>query len=129
LSKTETIKTFDLQPALGEATAITAISYGYFYQDTWCAGKIFQTKPARHVDVGSTALLVGVLSQFVPVVSVDVRPLDVVLPGLEARKGTSTDMPFEDGSIDSLSSICVIEHIGLGRYGDVLDPDGTEDHP
>ncbi len=35
-------------------------------------------------------------------------------------------MPFADRSIPSLSSICVIEHIGLGRYGDDLDPDGSE---
>ena len=26
----------------------------------------------------------------------------------------------------SLSSICVVEHIGLGRYGDPLDPRGSE---
>ena len=33
-------------------------------------------------------------------------------------------MPFADGSVRSLSSLHVIEHIGLGRYGDRLDPEG-----
>ncbi|MCU0521887.1 MAG: DUF268 domain-containing protein [Anaerolineae bacterium] len=28
--------------------------------------------------------------------------------------------------MSSLSSLCVVEHIGLGRYGDPLDPYGTE---
>jgi SAM-dependent methyltransferase len=33
-------------------------------------------------------------------------------------------MPFKDGSIASLSSLHVIEHVGLGRYGDPVDPAG-----
>ena len=35
-------------------------------------------------------------------------------------------LPFEDNSIETLSSLCVVEHIGLGRYGDPLDPFGSE---
>ena len=126
MSKHETVATADLQPVLGEATATTPLDYHYFYQDTWCAKHVFEKKPKRHVDVGSSALLVGILSQFTNVVNVDVRPLDVHLPGLEALEGNSCAMPFADGSVESLSSICVIEHIGLGRYGDPLDPEGTE---
>ena len=34
-------------------------------------------------------------------------------------------MPFEDRSVSSLSCLHVAEHIGLGRYGDPLDPAGT----
>lgn len=33
-------------------------------------------------------------------------------------------MPFEDNSVISLSSLHVIEHIGLGRYGDSVNPEG-----
>jgi SAM-dependent methyltransferase len=35
-------------------------------------------------------------------------------------------LSFKDASVPSLSSLCVIEHIGLGRYGDPLDPYGSE---
>ena len=35
------------------------------------------------------------------------------------------DLPFPDDSIDSLSCLHVIEHIGLGRYGDPIDPSGS----
>ena len=31
-------------------------------------------------------------------------------------------LPFADGSIQSLSCMHVVEHVGLGRYGDPLDP-------
>jgi Caenorhabditis protein of unknown function, DUF268 len=34
-------------------------------------------------------------------------------------------MPFTINSIKSLSCLHVAEHIGLGRYGDPLDPMGT----
>jgi Caenorhabditis protein of unknown function, DUF268 len=34
-------------------------------------------------------------------------------------------MPFADRSVASLSCLHVAEHIGLGRYGDPLDPSGT----
>lgn len=34
-------------------------------------------------------------------------------------------MPFKDKSVNSLSCLHVAEHIGLGRYGDKLDPEGT----
>ncbi|MGL4514097.1 MAG: DUF268 domain-containing protein [Lacipirellulaceae bacterium] len=33
-------------------------------------------------------------------------------------------LPFETNSIVSLSCLHVLEHVGLGRYGDPLDPNG-----
>jgi ubiquinone/menaquinone biosynthesis C-methylase UbiE len=70
--------------------------------------------------------MVGIISQFAPTVMVDIRPLGIKLPGLSFIEGDITKLPFKDGEIESLSSICVIEHIGLGRYGDPLDQFGTE---
>lgn len=115
-----------LEPVLNEWTPTTVVGSCYFYQDTWAAGHIFHRKPKRHVDVGSTALLVGILSQALPTISVDIRPVDAHLPGLEVVAGDVCHMPFPDDSVESLSSLCVIEHIGLGRYGDALDPQGTD---
>jgi hypothetical protein len=105
---------------------VTPVDLNYFYQDTWAAGKILRARPQVHVDLGSTALLVGILAAWTRVISVDVRPLPVALDGLVTCAGTGVSLPFRDRSIRSLSSLCVIEHIGLGRYGDQLDPQGTE---
>ena len=33
-------------------------------------------------------------------------------------------LPFADNSLESVSCMHTVEHIGLGRYGDPLDPDG-----
>ena len=31
---------------------------------------------------------------------------------------------IKDNSVESLSSLCALEHFGLGRYGDEIDPEG-----
>ncbi len=116
----------DWYPALRDRTAATPIDLNYFYQDTWAAGKILGARPKLHMDLGSTALLVGFLAKWTRVISVDVRPLSIALDGLVTCAGTGAALPFRDRSIPSLSSLCVLEHIGLGRYGDQIDPEGTE---
>ncbi len=116
----------DLKPCIYDKTANTPVEPIYFYQGAWCASKVFQQKPAKHYDIASSADMLGIISQFVPTVMIDIRPINLNLPGLTFIKGSVLDLPFEDNSIMSLSSICVIEHIGLGRYGDPLDPEGSE---
>ena len=54
------------------------------------------------------------------------RPLLADLDNFDSKKGTILSMPFKDNSIPSLSCLHVAEHIGLGRYGDPLDPLGTK---
>ena len=113
-------------PCLGDDTGETVIEPIYFYQDAWAFEKIFQQHPQSHVDVGSNHKFVALLSKVVPVTMVDIRPLSLPLDSLKFLEGSILDLPFEDESISSLSSLCVVEHIGLGRYGDPLDPDGAE---
>ncbi|MGB8355034.1 MAG: DUF268 domain-containing protein [Chthoniobacteraceae bacterium] len=43
---------------------------------------------------------------------------------LQSKRADLMALPFEDGSILSLSCMHVVEHIGLGRYGDPIDPGG-----
>ena len=115
-----------LYPIFSDRTKNTPLEPTYFFQNTWCASMIFNHKPKSHYDVGSHALLVGILSQFVPVTMVDIRPIKLQLDNLSFLEGSILNLPFTDSSIESLSSICVIEHIGLGRYGDPIDAFGSE---
>ncbi len=112
-------------PCLYERSGKTAVDPHYFYQGAWAMSRILQARPARHVDIGSEHRWAGLLSVNVPVLFVDVRPVDVRLPHFESRSGDLLHLPFADNSVMSLSSLHVVEHVGLGRYGDKLDPAGT----
>ncbi len=116
----------DIMPFTDDKTSTTPLEPIYFFQDCWLAKKIVENKPAHHYDVASNAKSIGLISQFVPVTMIDIRPLELKLDTLNFIKGSLLELPFPDNSIDSISSICVVEHIGLGRYGDPLDSFGSE---
>ena len=65
-----------------------------------------------------------IVSAFVPVEFYDYRPAKVRLSNLECKKGDLLSLPFPDNSVESISCMHTIEHVGLGRYGDQIDPDG-----
>jgi len=125
MSKTEHLRLRDIHPCLLDKTQTTAFDAHYFYQDVWAFDKVYTSKVQHHVDVGSRVLYVGILSVITDVVFVDTRPLTAKLEGLDCRKGDILALPYDDNSIQSLSCLNVAEHIGLGRYGDSLDPQGT----
>lgn len=112
-------------PCLEDATTNTPIDASYYFQDAWAFEKIVQAKPSQHVDVGSHHKFVSLLSKVVNTTMVDLRPLPVTLDTLKFEEGSILALPYADGSQPSVSSLCVVEHIGLGRYGDPLDPEGT----
>ncbi|MCX2431349.1 DUF268 domain-containing protein [Pedobacter sp. GR22-10] len=66
----------------------------------------------------------SIISAFIPVEFYDYRPADLNLSNLLSQKADLTQLFFESNSIECLSCMHTIEHIGLGRYGDPIDPDG-----
>lgn len=121
----EKISGGDLYPCLDEKTATTSFDTHYFYQDIWAFRKISQSGVREHVDVGSKVDYVGFLTAITKVTFIDIRPLATDLENLDSRSGSILAMPYDDGAVSSLSCLHVAEHIGLGRYGDPLDPLGT----
>ncbi len=126
MSGLEKISLLDICPILGDKTKTSPFDSHYFYQDIWAAEKIIKSKIKRHIDIGSRVDFVGFLSTITKVTFVDIRPLEVNLKNFESIKGDITNLPFPNNSISSLSCLHVVEHIGLGRYGDKLDPEGTK---
>jgi hypothetical protein len=125
LNGAEQIKLGDTYPCLHDKTQTTTFDAHYFYQDIWAFKKIQESKTRNHVDVGSRADFVGFLTTITRVTFIDIRPLKAKLENLNSRKGSILAMPYENESVQSLSCLHVAEHIGLGRYGDPLDPLGT----
>jgi SAM-dependent methyltransferase len=115
----------DSFPRLDDRLSKTPFDPHYFFQGNWLARRLALDPPSRHVDVGSSVLTVGVLSAHVPTIFVDYRPLAVRQSGLTALGGDITRLPFPDASLASISCLHVIEHIGLGRYGDPIDAMGA----
>lgn len=115
------------RPQLGEQHQGAGSADGhYFWQDLLVARRVAQTDPARHLDVGSRVDgFVAHLLAFRDVQVVDIRDLDSAIEGLTfVRADGRTLSGIEDGSVESLSSLHALEHFGLGRYGDELDPKG-----
>ena len=123
----EPIKLVDTYPRLFDKTSKTRLDSHYFYQSIWAFSRILQHKPEKHIDVGSDVDFVGYLSTITEVEFVDIRPLKVSnIPSLKSIKGSILEMPYDNNSLKSISCLHVAEHIGLGRYGDELDPLGTK---
>ncbi|GAB1429799.1 hypothetical protein MASR2M18_06320 [Ignavibacteria bacterium] len=125
LDGAERVKLSDLWPNIHDKTSTTPFLRHYFYQDVWAARNIAQTGVVSHVDVASRIDFVGFLTSVTHVTFIDIRPLEADLPNFTGKAGSILAMPFADGEIASLSCLHVAEHIGLGRYGDPLDPQGT----
>ena len=122
---TEPIRLIDTYPQVHDRTDKTPFDAHYLYVNNWAFRRILATAPLLHIDVGSQTIFASLLSGILPVVFVDYRPLDAKLDGLWCLGGSLLALPFADRSVSSLSCLHVAEHIGLGRYGDPLDPDGT----
>ncbi len=120
------IRFSSLYPYLVDKTTTTYLEPTYFFQDTWAAKKIFHSNPTKHFDVGSNVKSMAIIAQSIPVTLIDIRPIELKLESLSFIEGSILKLPFQDNSIESLSSLCVVEHIGLGRYGDPIDSFGTE---
>ena len=118
------VKLKDIYPCLKDKTAITPFDQHYIYHPAWAARVLARTKPAYHVDISSKLSFSTIVSAFVPVRFYDYRPADMKLSGLESAFADLNGLPFEDDSQPSISCMHTIEHIGLGRYGDVIDTKG-----
>jgi SAM-dependent methyltransferase len=115
----------DAFPRLDDRTRTAPFDRHYLHQAVWATRGIAAACPERHVDIGSETTYVALLAQRIDVTFVDIRPLEAAVPGLRCESGSLLALPFADRSIASLSSLHVIEHVGLGRYGDPLDPEGS----
>lgn len=99
----------------------------YFFQDRMIARWIYEACPEKHYDVGSRLDgFVGSLSVFREVDVIDIRPQPVSVPNVTFHQmDLMEELPNEwVGKAVSLSCLHTIEHFGLGRYGDPIDPDG-----
>jgi hypothetical protein len=121
----ERIGITDTHPIFMDKTSSTPFDPHYLYQANWAFRKIQESKAKSHVDVGSDIRFVSLLGAITDVEFVDIRPLDIDVEGFRCKEGSVVNLPYADNSVKSLSCLHVVEHVGLGRYGDPVDPSGT----
>jgi hypothetical protein len=115
----------DSWPIINEWHQAGGVANGaYFHQDLWAARKIFERNPSRHIDVGSRIDgFVAHVACFREIEVYDIRPMSGPARNITFVQRDLTKSAEHD-VCDSLSSLHVIEHFGLGRYGDDVDPWG-----
>jgi len=111
-------------PILNERFESSGILSGhYFHQDLLVARKIFENNPGNHLDIGSrTDGFVAHIAVFRKIEVMDIRELDSKVKNIEFTKADLMKLPDNMlNKYDSISTLHVIEHFGLGRYGDPID--------
>jgi hypothetical protein len=99
----------------------------YFHQDLLVASFIHESNPIRHIDIGSSIEgFVSHVASFRKIEIIDIRPLTIAAhPQIVFTQG---NLMSPDASLleacDSLSCLHALEHFGLGRYNDPIDPQG-----
>ena len=121
----ESLRVSDSIPALHDRGAGHEIDAHYFYVNAWAMRRIIALGPQRHTDIASQTVLASLLSALLPVTYLDYRPLAARLDGLTCGTGNLLALDLASDSVESMSCLHVIEHIGLGRYGDPIDPAGS----
>ena len=116
----------DVEPVFFNRRIRSPFDSHYTYQAAWATRLIHARRPEAHVDVSSAVPFVAQLSAIVPVTMYEFSAPDIDLAGLTVLEASVVALPLADRSVSSLSCLHVIEHVGLGRYGDPLDPDGME---
>ncbi len=115
-----------MRPCLGDATATTAFDAHYVYHTAWAARRLFQHGVPLHTDIGSDHRFVTLASAFQPMQFLDYRPAQLTLSNLQCGAANLLALDMPDHSQPSLSCMHVVEHIGLGRYGDPINFHGAD---
>jgi SAM-dependent methyltransferase len=103
------------------------MNHHYFIQDLHVSSKIFINNPIKHVDIGSRIDgFVANVASFRQVEIFDIRIQKSIFDNILYKKADLMNTPAAEflEYADSLSCLHVIEHFGLGRYGDTIDING-----
>jgi Caenorhabditis protein of unknown function, DUF268 len=112
-------------PCLLDRDAEASALGEYFWQDLHVARRIIAADPRRHIDVGSR--IDGFIAHLACVRAVevfDIRPLAAAVPNVRFRQWDLMAPAAAGEQADCVSCLHTLEHIGLGRYGDPIDPEG-----
>lgn len=118
------LRSDDCVPCLDEGVTQVTYNHRYLLHVAWASRVLAQSSPPEHVDIGSCSYFVAIASAFLNLKSYDIRPMEFPFSDLKTGIANLIALPFSDGQLKSVSCMHALEHVGLGRYGDPLDPYG-----
>ena len=96
------------------------------YECAFAAYHISRLNPQDILDIGSYRhFILGVLSHF-KVTTIDVRDRKTISNNEIVVTCDAKALRLPDNSFDVVMSLCTLEHLGLGRYGDEFDADADK---
>lgn len=113
-------------PVIKDKYAMAGTINNYFWQDLWAARLIYKTNVKKHFDIGSRidGFIAHLLSMDIDVTLIDIREFPGEVEKLHTIVDDATTLrQIQDDTIESMSALCSLEHFGLGRYGDTIDPE------
>lgn len=81
-------------------------------------------RPSHVLDIGSPLAQNVAVDALTSLTMVDVREHRDLSLGLKCVVGTACDLPIPTASQEMVTSLWVMCHVGDGRYGDTLEPEG-----
>lgn len=115
-----------MYPVLTDKYASAGTTGNYFWQDLWAARLILKAGTKKHFDIGSRldGFIAHLLAAEIEVTIIDIREFPEKIKNLYTIVDDATTLyQIPDESIESMSALCSLEHFGLGRYGDPIDPE------
>ncbi|MBD5523525.1 MAG: DUF268 domain-containing protein [Lachnospiraceae bacterium] len=116
----------NMWPIIRDKYDVAGTINNYFLQDLWAARHIIGSGIKKHFDIGSRldGFIAHLLAADIEVTMIDVREFPGEVEHLYTIVDDATYLhQVIDESVESMSALCSLEHFGLGRYGDSIDPE------
>jgi len=111
---------------VGDASADPTEFFDHYDAFAWWAARKLQRDSevrGRILDLGSPKMMCAMLSVTHDVTSVVLADCSDTISAVRyVRHDVADPLPFESGSFDAFTSTVALPLVGLGRYGDRLDP-------
>lgn len=92
-----------------------------FIQFWFASNELYALKPKEILDIGSHISWLTGVGSFYRVKTIDIRPKQLLQDAEQFFLAEAQHLPFLNSCQDCVTSLCSLEHFGLGAYGDPVD--------
>ncbi len=114
-------------PILSDLDDFAGITSGHYFHQDLLVAQLVLSKNLSHVDIGSR--IDGFVSHIASTRPIEIWDIRSLEPSVHSniifkKLDLMGDIKYLENSVESLSCLHALEHFGLGRYGDPINPKG-----